>query len=148
MRTRKHTHLIELPVNPSRVFELLITPSAIRGWWGADRAIVAAAEGGTWVAAWGSEENNPDYVTAAAIRIFDPPRRLVLDDYRYYARSGQPPFEAEMTTEFIVEESPNGATLRIIQDGFPVEAVADEFYFACETGWKNTFHNIKQYLAK
>jgi uncharacterized protein YndB with AHSA1/START domain len=148
MQTRKHTHLIELPVGPNRVFELLITPSAIREWWGADRAIVIAAEGGTWTAAWGREEDNPEYVTASAIKVFDPPRRLLLNDSRYYARSGQPPFESEMTTEFVIEESPNGATLRVIQDGFPVDTVADEFYAACEIGWKNTFSNIKQYLTK
>lgn len=148
MKTRKHTHLIELPAGPNEVFRILITPSAIRQWWNADRAIVIASQGGIWAAAWGQKEDDPDYVTAATIKVFDPPHRLVLADSRYYAKSGQPPFDAEMTTEFVVEESPNGATLRVIQDGFPADTVADEFYAACETGWKTTFDNIKQYLTR
>lgn len=148
MQTRKHTHLMELPVSPNRVFELLITPSAICQWWNADRAIVMAIENGVWAAAWGQEEDNPDYISSSTIKTFDPPRRLVLDDCKYYARAGQPPFEANMTIEFVIEESPHGAVLRVIQDGFPVDPVADEFYVACEIGWKNTFNNIRQYLTK
>jgi uncharacterized protein YndB with AHSA1/START domain len=64
MNTRKHVHEIALPTDPERVFSLLVTPSAIRQWWGADRAIVLAQENGTWAAAWGADEDRPDYLTA------------------------------------------------------------------------------------
>jgi hypothetical protein len=40
---------------------LLVTPSAIRAWWGAARAIVLAQENGAWAAAWGADEDRPDY---------------------------------------------------------------------------------------
>ncbi|MEW6210325.1 MAG: SRPBCC domain-containing protein [Acidobacteriota bacterium] len=143
---RKHIHQIELPASPERVFEILRTPSAIRQWWQASRAIVIAEEGGAWAAAWG-DEDDPDYATAAVIRVFDPPRRLSLTDVKYYARSTHPPFRGETTIDFIIERRPEGSRLRVIQDGFPADPTADEFYAACEAGWQKTFEGIRQFLA-
>jgi uncharacterized protein YndB with AHSA1/START domain len=51
MNTRKHVHEELLPADAARLFALLHTPSAIRGWWGAARAVVMAQEGGMWAAA-------------------------------------------------------------------------------------------------
>lgn len=130
------------------MFALLHTPSAIRGWWSAARAVVMAKEGGIWAAAWGEREDEPDYVTAATIQVFDPPRRLVMGDYRYNAKSGPLPFEADFRTEFIVSAHPQGSVLRVVQDGFPVDAVADEFYAGCEKGWRATFAGIRRYLEQ
>ncbi|MBS1791872.1 MAG: SRPBCC domain-containing protein [Acidobacteria bacterium] len=146
MTTRKHIHQIELAVSPEEVFRVLVTPSAIRDWWGASRVIVLAKQNGVWAAVWGNEDI-PDYVALYKISAIEPPRRLFLTESKYFAKSGQPPFDATMTTEFIVEASAAGAVLRVTQDGFPADAVADEFYAACETGWKNTFASIEKYLA-
>jgi uncharacterized protein YndB with AHSA1/START domain len=93
--TRRHVHEEVLPDSPERVFALLHTPSAIRDWWGASQAIVLAEPGGSWAAVWGASEDDPDYTTVAAIRDFDPPRRLVLTDFRYRAKTGPLPFRAD-----------------------------------------------------
>lgn len=146
MTTRKHVHEEIFQIEPARAFGLLHTPSAIRGWWGAARAIVMAREGGLWLAAWGTDEDNPDYITAATIKMFDPPRRLILGDYLYYARSGPLPFAADFVTEFTVESTSEGTLLRVVQDGFPTGREADDFYAACETGWRETFRGIRLYL--
>jgi len=146
MATRKHVHEERLSAAPDRVFAILHTPSAIRAWWGAARAIVLPRDGGIWMAAWGADEDSPDYITSARIKVFDPPRRLVLGDFVYYAKTGPLPFQAEFTTEFSVSDSPNGAVLKVVQDGFPIDSVADDFYAGCETGWTNTFAGIRRYL--
>ncbi len=147
MRTRKHVHEEIFPAAPEDLFALLHTPSAIRQWWSAARAVVLPERGGTWAAAWGEEEDDPDYVTVATIREFDPPRRLVLADYRYRAREGQPPFESDFVTEFRVEPHAEGALLRVAQDGFPAGPEGDEFFAACEKGWRDTFEGIRRYLG-
>jgi uncharacterized protein YndB with AHSA1/START domain len=136
------------PTSPERLFALLHTPSAIRGWWGVARAVVLAQEGGVWAAAWGANEDDPDYITAATIRAFEAPRRLVLADYRYRARSGPLPFDANFVTEFLVLPRAEGAALRVIQDGFPVTPEADTFYAGCERGWRETFAGIRRYLSE
>jgi uncharacterized protein YndB with AHSA1/START domain len=146
--TRKHVHEELLPADASRVFALLHTPSAIRAWWGAARAVVLARKGGVWAAVWGEKEDDPEYITAARIKVFDPPRRFVLADFKYYAKSGPLPFRADITTEFTIDPRPNGALLRVNQDGFPADRIADDFYAGCEVGWKNTFAGIRRFLSE
>jgi uncharacterized protein YndB with AHSA1/START domain len=147
MSTRQHRVSLELSAAPERVFEILLTPSAIRGWWSASRAIVIPRAGGLWTAAWGEREDDPDYVTSARIAILDRPRRLRLTDFQYYAKTGPLPFKADIQTEFIVEPRPAGCVLTVVQDGFPTDTIADAFYAGCETGWRETIQGIRSYLA-
>lgn len=147
MQTRSHTLKIDLPVEPEAAFKLLITPSAIRQWWGASGAIVLAEQGGTWAGWWGADEDNPEYITIATIEVFDPPRRLVLYDYRYRSRQEALPFDADFRTEFTVEKSAAGSTLQVTQDGFPCGPEADDFYLACEKGWHDTFQSVLAFVT-
>ncbi len=141
-------HEEDFPVPPERLFAILHTPGAIRSWWAAARAIVLPEPGGIWAAAWGEEEDAPEYVTVATIRAFDPPRRMVLADYRYRARAGPLPFEADFVTEFVVTPRDGGAALKVTQDGFPTGPEGDAFYAACDRGWRDTFAGIRRYLAE
>ena len=146
MQTRKHVHEEVLPASQEKVFSILHTPSAIRQWWLAARAVVLAERGGVWAAAWGESEDDPDFVTVATIQEFDPPSRIVLADYRYRAKDSPPPFDAEFVIEFLVTPHDKGAVLRVTQDGFPAGPEADDFYADCQRGWKDTFDGMRRYL--
>ena len=139
---------IELPIGVDAAFALLHTPSAIRAWWSAARAIVAPRRGGIWIAAWGPDEDAPDYVTAARIVAWDPPSRLRLGQFEYYRRDGQVlPFVADLETEFSVRPHDSGSLLRVHQVGFPDEQIADAFFAACQAGWAATFEGIQRYVV-
>lgn len=146
MTTRTHTHEMRLAAPPERVFAILHTPSAIRGWWGASRCIVEPVEGGVWAAAWGAEDD-PEYITIARIAVFDPPRRIVFDDYRYRAKSGPLPFDADFRTTFTVTPAEGGCILKVEQEGFPAGPEGDAFYAGCEKGWRETFEAIRRFLG-
>jgi len=146
MDTRTHTHKEHFEAAPEEIFKLLHTPSAIRAWWGAARAIILAVPGGCWSATWGDDEDDPDYVTMATIRDFEPPVRLTLTDYRYTSKFGDLPFEADFVTEFLITSGDNGTTLQVTQAGFPADSVADDYYAACQQGWADTFAGIRRYL--
>lgn len=146
MPGRTHIHQETFRVSPEKLFEILMKPSAIREWWSAARVVINPREGGTWAAAWGDVEDDPDYVTAAKIRELDPPSRLVLSDYEYYAKEGDDSFDMEFTTEFLVEPADGGAMLRVSQEGFPEGPGGDEFLSACKKGWEDTFAGIRRYL--
>lgn len=146
MNTRSHTASIIIAAPPEAVFRALHTPSAICKWWLASRAIVMPEPGGLWAATWGPEDD-PDYITAATMKVFDPPRRLVMSDYRYRAKSGPMPFQADFTTEFSVDPHESGTKLTVTQDGFPCDANADGFYAACEKGWHDTLRNLQQHFV-
>lgn len=146
MATRKHVHTEVFPVTPEQLFALLHTPLAIQSWWQAARASVEPRAGGTFSVIWGADVDDPDYDTEATILAFDPPRRMVLGDYRYRAKSGPLPFEAKFVTEFAVAPHPQGASLCVTQDGFPIRKEADLFFAGCEVGWRNTFAGIRRHL--
>ncbi len=146
---REHRRSIELPAPPERAFVALITPSAIRRWWQADRAVVIAEPGGAWAAAWGTDEDDPDYATAATLEVFEPPRRLVLADYRYRARAGRLPFEADFRVEFTIRAAESGGSvLEVVQSGFPAGPEADAHLAGCETGWRETLEGLRRFLTE
>lgn len=147
MSTRDHVVEAQFPTAPERVFEALVTPSAIRVWWGAARVIVLGRPGGTWAAAWGADEDAPDYVTVATLSVFEPPRRLVFTGFQYFAKTGALPFQADITTEYTLEPTPAGTRLRVRQSGFPTDPAADDFYAACERGWRDTLAALGAFLA-
>lgn len=71
-QNREISKSINLQVSVERCFQTLITPSEIRQWWHCASAIVVAKQGGIWAARWG-DEDDPDYVVAAKIVLFQPP---------------------------------------------------------------------------
>ncbi len=146
MKTRAHIHEEVFAASPEQVFALLHTPSAIRQWWGAARTIVLPQTGGFWSATWGESEDEPDYITSATIEVFDPPARLVLTNYQYFARSGALPFEADFTVEFLVQPQGGGTLLKVTQDGFPEGEAGEVFLEGCVVGWRDTFTGIRKFL--
>lgn len=146
MGTRRIVHEEPLDRAPADVFAMLVTPSSIRRWWGAHRAVVVARAGGFWAAAWGDREDDPDYASAARIAVYEPPRRLLLADFVYDARDAALPFEAEFQTEFEIEPTGRGCLLRVTQSGFPEAPIADAFYAGCTQGWRDTFRGIRAFL--
>ena len=149
MKYRSHMHEESFDLSPEQMFELLITPSAIRGWWGASRAIVVPKLGGTWTAAWG-DEDDPDYISTAILVEYEPPKRLAMKYGEYYAKTGSLPFKFsdDALTIFTIDPDSPGSRLRVEQSGFPFDPVADEFYSSCEVGWTNTFAGIRAYLCE
>lgn len=146
METRRIEDAVELVAGQNQIFDLLITPSQIRQWWGASSAIVIQKQGGLWVALWG-EEDHPDYVSAHRITDFQPPRRLELTELIYYARSSSLPFEATFVVTFTVEPLEEGCRLAVVQDGFPKDPIADDFVMACADGWRRTLAQIKEHVG-
>lgn len=146
MSTRSLAHEIELPHAPERAFALLHTPSDVRAWWGAARVVIVPQVGGVWSAAWGENEDDPEFVAGARIAVFDPPRRLVLDRPSCRARNGPLPFEVNFETEFTVEALPGGCALRVRQGEFPAVPEADAFVAACDLGWQAALRCIRSHL--
>ena len=147
MQTREIQREISLDVSVERAFNLLITPSEIRQWWLANRAIVLPKAGGTWAAAWGDDEDGPDYVTCAKIVKYDPPSVLCLAEYEYFSKDGGLPFEADFEVEFEVQSRDSTTILKITQRGFPADESADAFFSGCQKGWDDTLASMQKFLA-
>jgi uncharacterized protein YndB with AHSA1/START domain len=147
MRPESIVRELELPLDAAAAFALLVTPSAIRTWWSAACVVVAPRSGGIWVATWGTDEDAPDYITAARIVVWDPPRRLRLGRFEYVVANGTAPtFVGMLETEFSVVPRGARSLLRVEQSGFPAGVEADEFFAACERGWESTFEGITRFV--
>ena len=133
------------PISPDKMFEILITPSSIRSWWGASTVVIDARAGGSWVTAAGDGNNDSEYINSFEILEFDPPNRMLLGSGRYFTGKNWP-IQTSMTTELVVAARPNGCTLRIVQELTPADPLLDDFFDACIAGWENCFEGIRNYL--
>lgn len=115
-------------------------------WWNARTAIVMPKPGGLWMAAWGKDEDSPDYITAARLKVFDPPRRLVMHEFEYQSKSMAVPFSRQLETEFHITEQGPKTELRVMQTGFPDGSDADAFYEGCCQGWAATLQAISEFF--
>lgn len=131
---------------PAQVFKALTTPSAIRQWWSASRAIVIPANNGVYDVAWGPEDD-PEYVSAAVIKLYNPPHQLQLHQYRYASQDGPLPFDATIEVHFTLEPHPEGTVITVVQSGFPDDSSADDFYAACQKGWRDTLRALSEFVA-
>ncbi len=143
---RTITESVEVACTPDKLFQTLHTPTEICMWWNARTSVVMPRTNGLWIATWGKDEDRPDYITIARMRVFDPPERLVMGDFEYW--SGEKPlsFADQLETEFRVEGHGSHARLIVTQSGFPDDKIADEFYRGCCQGWKATLAAIKDYF--
>jgi uncharacterized protein YndB with AHSA1/START domain len=141
MTTRSQWHEIELPAAPVAVFNLLITPKAIRGRWGSVSAIATEMDG-LWVIAWGERENDPNYVAGARIRAFESPRRVALAFEYCRAKSGTLPYGAGMSAEFTIQKSQAGAVLRVTHSGIPQGPDTDAYFNSAGEGWRAVLQGI------
>jgi uncharacterized protein YndB with AHSA1/START domain len=145
METRREELIEPFGVTPERMFEILITPSAIRSWYGAAKVVVDPKKGGSWIAAWGDDEDDSEYINALKILEFDPPNRIVLGEGKYIAGTAWP-IMTDIRTELILEPQPSGCFLRIVQDLTPHEPLLDDYFDACIAGWQNSYEGIRNYI--
>ena len=130
------------------LFDALKTPSAIRTWWAAARVVLIARPGGTFAVAWGDDEDDPEYMGAATLAEYDPPRRIVLADFTYYAKTGPLGFEADLSVEFNVRPSGQESVLEIVHRGIPDIPEANEYYEGCQIGWRTCLSHLQDYLQQ
>ncbi len=145
--TRGIRQSIDLVASPEQVFDALITPSSIRGWWNARQVIVHAVPDGTWLATWGEDLDKPEFLCGYRMSRFERPELLEFSEPVYQTGSSEPPFPMDqMVVQFHIEPTAEGSRLSVTQDGFPVAASADEYFTGCESGWHTTLHQLKEFL--
>lgn len=144
---RKHIAETELASTCDRTFSLLITPSDICAWWSADHAMVMPKLDGLWIAQWGKDMDDPDYLSGGTITVYEPGKCLQLSDMKYSNKTGALPFEIDATVRFEICANESGSKLCVTQEGFPDDPIADEFYAGCEIGWRETLDGMKNYAA-
>lgn len=132
-RTRGYAHRIDVAAPVPAVWNAL-TDSRSLALWCSPRAEISARPGGAFRA-------NVDRITEteAHIDVFEPHRRLRL----IHLPSSGIPTQATLVDDFILDEAPGGATLRLLGSGFPSEEDWDAIYLRRRTGWQHALARLK-----
>lgn len=133
---------------PQELFDALHTPSALRSWWNADRVIIIPRKNGMYAAAWGEDEDDPEYVSSGIYGVYDPPYKSILVDFRYYAKSDPADFEDLMSVTYEITSRDSEAHLQLTHAGFPEGAEADAYFEACTQGWVTSLKSLKTYVEQ
>ncbi len=137
---------IEINQVPQYIFDALLNPSAITTWWQAKTAIVIKKNDGIYAVSWGTDIDDPDYVTVSIIRNLVSQKGFSLEYSSYEAKTGKLPFEAKMYVHFtIIPTSKTTSKLEVKQTGFPDDPIADDYFKGCNTGWNLVLGTIKKY---
>ncbi len=133
-RTRGYAHRIDVAAGVSDVWAALTTSRAV-GLWCSPGAEVSPRPGGSFRA-------NVDRVTEteAHIDVFVPRRRMRLI---HLPSPHLPPVETAIVDDFMLDEAPRGAILRLLGSGFPVGETWDAIYLRRRAGWEHALARLK-----
>ncbi len=140
---------IEISQVPENIFNALLNPSAITEWWQAKTAIVVKENNGIYAVSWGSDIDDPDFITISIIRNLVPKKGFGLEYVSYIAKTGGLPFEAKMQVHFTIIPTKKTKTfLEVKQTGFPDGQIANEYYEGCKKGWNQVLNSFKEYCER
>jgi len=133
-RTRGYAHRVDVAAAVTSVWSALTNSRSLALWCSAN-AEINARPGGSFRA-------NVDRITEteAHIDVYEPERRMRLI---HLPNIGIPNSEATLVDDFMLDEAPGGATLRLLGSGFPAEELWDAFYLRRRAGWKSALARLK-----
>ncbi len=144
--TRAISRRIKISQSPEKIYRSLLKPSAITQWWEAATAIIIEDVGGIYAISWGADIDEPDFTTVSKILEMVPNEKLSMAYVSYTSKFGEMPFKAEMEVQFKISKiDSTGSELEVVQSGFPVEKIADDYYNGCISGWENVLVGIKNF---
>ncbi len=132
--TRGYAHRIDVAADVPAVWTAVTTSRTV-ALWCAPHAAVDARPGGSFRA-------SIDRVTEteAHIDMFVPHRRMRLI---HLPSPALPPAETAVVDDFMLDQAPGGAILRLLGSGYPVDEAWDPIYLRRRTSWERALARLK-----
>ena len=143
---RKVENTISINVKPEKIFTAFLDPKMLRDWWGVEKTLIEAREGGNYALAWGVSENGFGYVTTGRIETFEENRALKISNFLYF----NPKMEILGPTclNISVANQDKVPTLTVCQSGYLDSEKWDWYYNAVNESWPAVLMHLKTYLEK
>jgi uncharacterized protein YndB with AHSA1/START domain len=116
---------------------------AMKKWWGVERGLVEAREGGVWALAWERSEHGFKYIITGRITRLES-RRVVISEVLYF--NPDKPIFGPMSLTFEASPRAAGCELTIRQDGYGNGEDWDWYYKVVSWAWPEVAKDIKKYL--
>ena len=143
---RRVTCSIAIAAAPSRIFRAFVEPRDIKGWWGANEAVIAARKGGTWSLGWHAYRQDNFYATTALIHKIAHPRELRMTELMYFRPDMKP--LGPMKLSFHLQKKGQETLLTVRQSGYGKGRHWDWYSRALQEGWEESLWNLKKYIER
>lgn len=143
---RKVENTISINVKPEKIFTAFLDPKMLRDWWGVEKTLIEAKEGGNYALAWSVSENGFGYVTTGRIETFEQNRALKINNFLYF----NPKMEIIGPTclSITVTDQNEIPSLTVCQSGYLDGGHWDWYYNAVHEAWPAVLRHLKTYLEK
>ena len=143
---RKVENTISINVKPEKIFTAFLDPKMLRDWWGVERTLIEAREGGNYALVWGVSENGFSYVTTGRIETFEENKALKISNFLYF----NPKMEILGPTclSISVTDNEDVPALTVCQSGYLDGGKWDWYYNAVNESWPGVLTHLKTYLEK
>src|SRR4029453_7332965 len=81
---RKVEASIHIDRRPSDVFNAFIESSQLKKWWGVERCLVEARQGGVYSLAWNISTHGFQFISTGVITVYQPAKELLIDHFVYF----------------------------------------------------------------
>ena len=132
--SRKMEKIIEIAVDPEKVWKALTDPKELTRWFPIEARVEPGA-GGSILYSWGPEAGSPN-----RIEVWEPARRLLLSETL--------PGGVTLALDFILEAGRGRTTLRLAHGGFRDGADWSDEYDAFSRGWDYELKSLRHYLER
>ncbi len=137
---------INIDVEPEKIFMAFLEPKMLRDWWGVEKTLIEAREGGSYALAWGVSDDSFGYVTTGLIKTYRENALLEIGNFLYF----NPKMEILGPTSLRIEVSNDQdvPALTICQSGYLEGGDWDWYYEAVSESWPVVMKYLKTYLEK
>ena len=143
---RKVENSISIKATPEKIFTAFLDPKMLRDWWGVERTLIEAREGGNYALAWGVSENSFGYVTTGRFETFEENKALKISNFLYF----NPKMEILGPTCLNIKVSNHKEVpiLTVCQSGYLEGGDWEWYYKAVYESWPGVLMHLKTYLEK
>ena len=143
---RKVENTIDINVKPEKIFTAFLDPKMLRDWWGVEKTLIEAREGGNYALAWGVSENGFGYVTTGRIETFQLNKALKISNFLYFNPKKE--ILGPTCLSIDVMTGDKASVLTVCQSGYLNGESWDWYYKVVNESWPGVLMYLKTYLEK
>ena len=135
---------IRTTATPDDVLMAFLKIEHLKHWWGVDRCLIQAREGGLWACAWERSAAGYKYSGTGIISRYEEGRSLRIEKMVYF--NPDHPILGPLNLTITVGTLGGKTEVSVLQDGYGRGSDWDWYYESIVDGWPMALKKLKEYL--